>query len=181
MQKPKLRELMINGKGLSGFEWPENCGDFDMRIARDGTWYYRNSPIGRIELVKLFATVLQRDADGKYWLVTPVERGEIIVEDSPFVALEMQVVIRKNKQILRLRTNLDHWVEAGGDHPVWVVEKDNGEPIPYIHIRDGLNARIHHNVFYQMVDVGYSKADAQGIETLYIDSGANSYRLGALQ
>ncbi len=99
---------------------PPTAGEqsFDIRIARDGTWFHEGGPIRRIELVKLFASVLRRDDAGGFWLVTPVERGRIIVEDTPFVAVEMTASGNGDEQVLSFRTNLDEWVEAGPEHPI---------------------------------------------------------------
>ncbi|UFN51411.1 DUF1285 domain-containing protein [Roseomonas sp. OT10] len=135
-----------------------DCGHFDMRIARDGTWHYRGSPIGRKELVCLFASVLKREPDGGYVLETPAERGRIEVDDAPFVAVEL--VWRHcdcdhgtaKQQCLTFRTNLDQVVTAGAEHPIR-VEHDprTGEPRPYVTIRPGLEARICRAVFYELV------------------------------
>lgn len=126
---------------------------FDIRIARDGTWYHEGGPIKRIELSKLFATVLRRDEAGDYWLVTPVERGRIVVDDVPFVAVEMTASGRGEDQVLSFRTNLDDWVEAGPEHPIRVAhDPESGEPTPYIDIRMGLEARIARSVYYDMVN-----------------------------
>jgi hypothetical protein len=137
------------------------CGDFDMRIGRDGTWYYRGSPIGRLPLVKLFATVLRRDAAGDYWLVTPVERGRIAVDDAPFTAVELTPDGTGRDQALRFRTNLDETVTAGPDHPIRVThDPATGEPRPYILVRPGaegvpgLEALILRPVYYQLVELG---------------------------
>lgn len=178
---PGLKELMEKGEGLSGFAWPENCGDFEMRIARDGTWYYRGSPIGRKKLVQLFATVLQKDANGDYWLVTPVERGRIEVEDAPFVAIEMQVEKdAAGRDVLNFRTNLDHWVRAGGDHPIRVThDPETGEPSPYIMVRDGLEALISRAVFYDLVERAEAVEDGK-LARLILRSGADSFELGTL-
>ena len=117
---------------------------YDMRIARDGTWFYHGSPIGRIALVKLFATVLRRDDDGVFWLITPAERGRITVEDVPFVAVEVQAKGEGEARTLSFRTNLDEWVTAGPEHPIRVVQGAAGgaelsdAPTPYILIRDRL-------------------------------------------
>jgi hypothetical protein len=136
------------------------CGDFSMRIARDGTWFYRGSPIGRKELVCLFASVLKREQDGSFWLETPVERGRIEVEDAPFVAVEMFwrdcadpfSPVPKPKQCLTFRTNLDEMVTADAEHPIRVqVDPRSREPRPYITVRPGLEARITRAVFYEMV------------------------------
>ncbi len=133
---------------------PLDCGDLGMRIARDGTWYYYNSPIGRLSLVKLFATVLKRDATGQYWLVTAAERGRIEVEDVPFVAVELDVNGAGQAQELVFRTNLDEIVIAGRDHPLRVEERSEGGPHPYLHVRNGLEARLARPVFYRLVEVG---------------------------
>lgn len=128
---------------------------YDIRIARDGTWYYQGSPIGRIGLVKLFSTVLRRDEAGEFWLITPAERGRIIVEDAPFVAVGLDVAGEGRGQVLTFRTNLDHVVEAGPDHPIRVeTDPVTQEPSPYILIRDKLEARINRAVFYELVDRG---------------------------
>jgi uncharacterized protein len=133
----------------------EPCGDFGLRIGRDGTWYYHDSPIRRLPLAKLFAGVLQREADGGYWLVTPAERGRIIVEDVPFIAVEMTVTGSDRDQILSFRTNLDDRVDADEHHPLRVTtDLHTGEPSPYVMIRDGLEARLARAVFYQLADLG---------------------------
>ena len=131
------------------------CGDFGIAIGRDGTWYYHGSPIGRKPLVKLFASVLRRENDGKYWLVTPVERGRILVEDAPFTAVEVTAQGDGKERIIRFRTNLDDEVEAGPDHPIRVDhDLASGEPSPYVHVRGGLEARILRPVYYHLVELG---------------------------
>lgn len=126
-------------------------GDFDFRIARDGTWFHEGAPIRRKPLVKLFASILWRDDDGSFWLRTPVERGRIQVEDAPFVAVELSVRGRGRGQVLAFRTNLDDWVEADSDHPLRVVEDpDSGAPAPYILVRDRLEALILRPVYYEL-------------------------------
>ena len=130
------------------------CGDIDMRIARDGTWYYLGSPIGRRALVKLFASVLKRDTDGDFWLETPVEKCRIRVEDAPFLAVEMTVRGGGDARSLEFRTNVDEIVIAGPDHPIRVdTDSDTGEPSPYVMIRDGLEALIARAVFYDLVEL----------------------------
>ena len=128
-----------------------------MRIARDGTWFYRGSPIARPRLVKLFASVLRREADGTYWLVTPVERGRVTVDDAPFVAVELTSEGEGPDRQLSFRTNLDEIVAAGPDYPLRVDTAANGEPAPYILVRPGLEARLNRPVFYELVDL----ADAE--------------------
>jgi hypothetical protein len=132
---------------------PVDHGDLDMRIARDGAWYYRGSAIGRLPLVKLFASVLRREADGSYWLVTPAERGRVEVEDVPFLAVELTVSGEGRRQQLIFRTNLDDIVTAGPDHRLRVETAATGEPAPYIHVRGGLEARLARPVFYELVEL----------------------------
>ena len=131
------------------------CTDLDMRIARDGTWYYHGSPIARKRLVKLFASVLRREADGSYYLVTPVEKGLVEVEDAPFVAVEMWREGDGQAQRLRFRTNLDDHVTADSTHPIRVNhDSATGEPAPYVLVRGGLEALIARPVYYDLVDLG---------------------------
>jgi uncharacterized protein len=131
-----------------------DCGDLEMRIARDGTWFYRGSPITRLPLVKLFASVLRREVDGHYWLVTPAERGKIEVEDVPFLAVALTVEGHGREQQLIFRTNLDDIVTAGPDNRLRVETTADGEPVPYILVRDELEARIVRPVFYELVELG---------------------------
>lgn len=155
---------------------------YDIRIDRDGTWYYHGSPIGRLELVKLFSTVLRRDEAGDFWLVTPAERGRITVEDAPFVAVEVtaEVTAEGAGQRLCFRTNLDERVVAGPDHPIEVrTDPDTGEPRPYILIRNGLEARIARPVFYELVERAEQVND-QGDVLLGIWSMGIFFRLGSL-
>lgn len=147
---------------------------YDIRIARDGIWYYHGSPIGRPAMVKLFATVLRRDAAGDFWLVTPAERGRISVEDTPFLAVALEVTDGDAGPVLRLRTNLDEWVEAGPDHPIRVVtDPATGEPNPYIVVRGPaeapLEARINRAVFYELVERAEIRGGGNSDE-----SGSNS-------
>jgi hypothetical protein len=154
---------------------------YDIRIARDGTWYYHGSPIGRIELVKLFATVLRRDDAGDFWLVTPAERGRITVEDAPFVAVEVEAEGAGPDQRLRFRTNLDHQVTAGPDHPIRVkTDAETGEPRPYILVRDGLEALIARPVFYELVERAEERFGDGGESRLGIWSTGIFFDLGSL-
>src|SRR5580658_9845479 len=135
-------------------------GDLDMRIARDGTWFYRGSPIARQRLVKLFASVLRREDDGSYWLVTPAERGRVAVEDVPFVAVAVEVAGQGQAQQLIFRTNLDEFVTAGPDHALRVEIAANGEPAPYIVVRPALEAKLARPVFYELVELAVEEAVA---------------------
>ncbi len=157
------------------------CGDFAMRIGRDGTWYYQGTPIGRKPLVKLFASVLRREADGDYWLVTPYERGRIVVDDAPFVAVECDIEGQGSAQRLVFRTNLDEKVTAGPEHPLRVVEtpaQDGrpAEPSPYVLVRPGLQALIARPVFYQLVE--QAVPDPADPATLGLWSDGAFFRLG---
>ena len=131
------------------------CGDLDIHIDTEGMWFYHGSPIGRKELVKLFATVLNIDEEGRYWLITPAEKGEITVEDVPFQAVEMTVTGENAQQTLTFRTNIDEIVIADKAHPIRIeTDPETEEPSPYIMVRDGLEARLTRSVFYQMVELG---------------------------
>jgi hypothetical protein len=133
---------------------PPFCGDLDMRIARDGTWFYLGTPIGRFELVKLFSSILKLE-DGKYFLVTPVEKVGITVDDAPFVAVDFEASGQGREQVLRFVTHVEDEVDAGPDHPIRVVrDPQSGEPSPYIMVRDGLEALIDRKSFYRLVDLG---------------------------
>lgn len=129
---------------------PPFCGDLDMRIARDGTWYYLGTPIGRVELVKLFSTILRRDGDD-YFLVTPVGKVGITVDDAPFVAVDFN---RKGDALV-FETNVGDFVEAGPDAPIRVErDPETGEPAPYVLVRANLEALIDRKSFYRLVEVG---------------------------
>lgn len=137
-----------------------DCGDFDIRITADGVWHYRGSPIGRIALVRLFASVLKRDEQGQFWLETPAERGRIQVDDAPFVAVELQVEGAGREQRLRFRTNIDETVTADAQHPIVLrrdpraATGDDGETgRPYLRLRDGIEALIARPVYYALVEL----------------------------
>ena len=133
---------------------PEFCGDLDMRIARDGTWFYLGSPIGRKPLVKLFSGVIRYDDDGKYYLVTPVEKIGITVDDAPFVAVEMFVEGEGRERIISFRTNVDDFVIVDGDHPFRIeIDPKTKEPSPYVRVRANLEALINRPVFYDLVNL----------------------------
>lgn len=136
---------------------PDFCGDIDMRIARDGTWFYQGTPIGRAPMVRLFSTILRRDGDD-YFLVTPVEKVGIQVEDAPFVAIRLEVEGEGEHQCLRFFTNVDDNCDADADHPLRVhIDVDSQEPSPYVRVRTNLEALIHRNVFYQLVDLAVTR------------------------
>jgi uncharacterized protein len=136
---------------------PPFCGDLDMRIARDGTWFYNGTPIGRPALVRLFSTILRKDPD-RYVLVTPVEKVGIAVEDAPFLAVELAKETGENGRRLRFRTNVDEWVEAGPDHPMRFEPGDSGGLKPYVHVRADLWALVKRALFYDLVDLGETRS-----------------------
>ena len=143
---------------------PDYCGDIGMKIARDGQWYYNNSPIGRKKLVRLFSTILRHDKDGEHYLVTPVEKIRVEVEDAPFVATLMQVSGAGQEQVLRFETNVGDFTEAGPEHHMR-FENDavSGEPSPYVHVRARLEALIARPVFYDLVELGVVEGDKFGV------------------
>jgi hypothetical protein len=159
---------------------PVELGDLDMRIARDGTWYYRGTPINRIPLVKLFASVLRREPDGSYWLVTPAERGRVIVEDVPFMAVAVEAQGTGRAQQLIFRTNLDEIVTAGPDHPLRVETAADGTPAPYILVRPGLEARLARPVFYELAELGHEERVGEE-EQFGLWSGGTFFRLGEVE
>ncbi len=145
------------GKGLPPVDkWnPEFCGELDMEIKADGTWFYMGTPIGRQSLVQLFSTVLRKDVDGKTYLVTPVERVAIRVEDAPFVAVEVDVSGEGEGQVMTFRTNVGDLVEAGPEHPIrFVDEKETGGLKPYLLVRGRLEALVARPVMYELVEHG---------------------------
>lgn len=145
------------GKGAAPVDkWnPEFCGDLDMEIKADGTWFYMGTPIGRMPLVQLFSSVLRKDEDGRTYLVTPVEKVGIRVEDAHFLAVEMDVSGKGEGQILTFRTNVGDIVEAGPEHRLRFVDEDEtGGLKPYLHVRGRLEALVARPVMYQLAEIG---------------------------
>ena len=143
---------------------PDYCGDIGMKIARDGQWYYDNSPICRKKLVRLFSTILRHDDDGEHYLVTPVEKIRVDVEDAPFVATLMTASGEGCLQVLRFETNVGDFTEAGPDHPMrFEIDATTGEPSPYVHVRARLEALIARAVFYDLVELGEVHEDRFGV------------------
>jgi uncharacterized protein len=154
----ELAALLKTGKLPPVHLWnPSHCGDSLMRIARDGTWFHEGSPIGRKELVRLFSTILRREADGGFVLVTPAEKLDIVVEDAPFIAVEATTEGEGRDRRLIFRTNVDDLVEAGPEHPLRVETAADGSPRPYVHVRAGLEALINRAVFYQLADLALAE------------------------
>jgi hypothetical protein len=131
---------------------------------QDGTWLYHGSPIQRIELVKLFSSVLRREADGSFWLVTPVERGRVEVDDAPFLAVELVAEGAGPDQVLRVRTNVDQWLALGPQHPLRLRRAEGqasaAGPVPYVEVRAGLEARLARPVYYELVERGEERRHA---------------------
>jgi len=184
------------GQGIQGFEsiqaaagaaarkgpppvhlWnPPFCGDLDMRISLDGTWHYLKTPIGRPALVKLFASVLKREGD-KYFLVTPVEKVGITVDDAPFLAVELKVEEGAGPQARRLhfRTNVDDWVACGAGHVLrFEPEPATGGLKPYLHVRRDLWAKVTRALFYDLVELGEER-DVDGVRMFGIASGGEFF------
>jgi hypothetical protein len=132
---------------------PPFCGDIDMRIASDGTWFYMGTPIGRPALVRLFSTILKRE-DGKHFLVTPVEKVGIRVDDAPFLAVEMLREGDGRSRLLRFRTNVDDWVDCNSCHKLRFEPAADGGLTPYLHIRADLWAKVTRALYYDLVDMG---------------------------
>ncbi len=164
------------GKGLPPVHlWnPPFCGDIDMRIAGDGTWFYQKTPIGRLALVKLFSSVLKREGD-KYFLVTPVEKVGIAVDDAPFMAVELALDQNAAGRVLKFRTNADEWIEAGPGHALRFDEDAaNGGLKPMLHVRSDLWAKVARALFYDLVELGEER-DVDGKAMFGVASAAEFF------
>ncbi|HEX3863325.1 MAG TPA: DUF1285 domain-containing protein [Stellaceae bacterium] len=180
MEKPPSGNSSATQSPSRGRRPAVELGDLDMRIARDGTWYYRGSPINRPSLVKLFASVLRRDDDGTYWLVTPAERGRVTVEDAPFIAVALDAQGMQGEghdRQLIFRTNLDDIVTAGPERPLRIETAEDGTPAPYVLVRPGLEARIARPVFYELADLGAEEV-IDGEAQFGVWSGGMFFSLG---
>jgi len=163
------------GKGLPPVHlWnPPFCGDLDMRIASDGTWYYMGTPIGRPALVRLFSTILKRE-DGKHFLVTPVEKVGIRVDDAPFLAVEMQKRASGDGTTLRFRTNVDDWVDCDAAHRLRFEAAADGGLTPYLHVRADLWAKVTRALYYDLVDMGEARM-VDGQEMFGVESAGEFF------
>jgi len=137
---------------------PTHCGDSEMRIARDGTWYHQGSPIGRQAMVRLFSTILRREPDGTYVLVTPVEKLDIVVEDAPFIAVEMKMERHGSEASFAFRLNTGDLVTAGPEHGLRFEEREDGLR-PYLHVRGGLEALVARPVYYELATIALAGDD----------------------
>jgi hypothetical protein len=150
--------IVASGRTTGTCPDPVIRDDLNMRIARDGTWFYHGSPISRKPLVRLFASVLGRDDDGIYWLTTPVEKGRVEVDDAPFLAVAVEVTGTGKDQLLRFRTSLDQEIAAGPDNPLRVeLDPASQEPAPYVLVQGRLEALIARSVFYELVELGHEE------------------------
>lgn len=140
---------------------PTHCGHSGMRIARDGTWFHEGSPIGRKEMVRLFSTILRREADGSHVLVTPVEKLDIDVEDAPFIATAMQSQGEGEGREIAFSLNTGDLVLLDADHPLTIRQDQNG-PLPYVAVRGGMEARIGRSVYYELANIAIAE-DADGV------------------
>ncbi|MGE5545565.1 MAG: DUF1285 domain-containing protein [Solirubrobacterales bacterium] len=157
-----------------------DCGDLGIRIDRDGRWFYHGSPIGRKEMVCLFASLLCRRADGSFWLVTPDEMGRIEVEDAPFLAVEMFTCGGGRDLVISFRTNVDELVTVDAEHPLRVVTcPHSGEQVPYVTVRDGLEARLTRSVYYELVSRGFEEK-VGGVDLYGLWSRGTFFPLGQL-
>ena len=157
---------------------PPFCGDMDMKIAKDGSWIHQGQAIRRLAMGQLFASVLLLDEDGEYYLVTPVEKVRIQVEDCPFVATEMDLENEGDSQRLKFTTNTGEIVYAGADHELRVdTDPDSGEPHPVIHIRSGLDALINRSVFYRLVNEAEQR-EQDGETLIGVESDGCFFELG---
>lgn len=173
-----VREIKSGGPAPVHLWDPPFCGDMDMLIARDGSWIHEGKPIRRMALVKLFASVLKLEADGEYYLVTPVEKVRIQVEDCPFIAQDMDVCGEGNHQSLVFTTNMGEKVEANAEHLLRIdVNAETAEPHPILHVRSGLHALINRAVFYRMVDLAEERRNESGEVYLGIWSGGKFFPL----
>lgn len=140
---------------------PPYCGDIGLAIARDGTWSYRGSPIHRMALVRLFASVLRRDEDGRHYLVTPVEKVDVAVEDAPLLGVEMELLGAGAEQVLVIRTNLDDVVRIGREHPLWFAPSRDGSIKPYVRVRGRIDALVTRAVTYDLAELLVSDGDGR--------------------
>jgi hypothetical protein len=141
---------------------PSHCGDSEMRIARDGTWYHQGSPIGRQAMVRLFSTILRREPDGRFVLVTPVEKLDIAVEDAPFVAVELKAEGEGEAASLAFRLNTGDLVVAGPNHPLRFEPGAEG-PHPYVRVRAGLDALVARPVYYELAELALAGGEPPGL------------------
>ncbi|MCW8891561.1 MAG: DUF1285 domain-containing protein [Sedimenticola sp.] len=178
-----LAEIQSKEAGSSAKKpWhPQHCGEIDIRIAHDGTWYHEGRPFQRLSLVKLFSSVLRREADGNYYLLTPAEKMHIQVDDAPFVITQVEQITEQEQLALLFTTNLGEQVIADANHPIRVeFDPTTGEPRPYIHCRDNLDGLINRAVYMEMVELG-ELFDKAGEKHLGVSSQGILFDLGSIE
>lgn len=156
---------------------PPFCGDIDMQIRRNGQWFHDGSEIKRPALARLFSTILRRDEDDCYYLVTPVEKVRIRVDDAPFLVTTVERLSRDEESYLQFTTQTGDVVVASAEHPIW-LEYHDGEPAPYVHVRDRLHALIGRNAYYQLIEWGQSRAGSEGRDELVVHSAGRDFVIG---
>lgn len=185
-QTPSLQDVIARFGGEASLRkkppvhlWnPPFCGEIDMRIARNGDWYYMGTPIGRPAMVRLFSSILRREPDDSYVLVTPVEKCRIRVDDAPFTAVELTVAGEGDGRLIAFRTNVDDIVPLDTDHPLRVaVNPATGEPSPYILVRDRLEALIGRAVYYELVNMA-EETELGGRQVFAVRSAGQWFPLG---
>lgn len=153
--------------------------DSDFRITRDGTWFYQGSPMGRQAMVRLFSTILCRDEEGEYWLKTPAEKCRIEVEDAPFVMIGFRVRDLEQGRTLCFKTNVNEWVALDSDHPMELrADPETGDMLPYIRVRDGLDAKLSRPVYYELAEHALSEGEVRDGQRGVVSAGS-FYPLGA--
>ncbi|MGX6647237.1 DUF1285 domain-containing protein [Maricaulaceae bacterium MS644] len=170
-------------KGEGGYppveRWePEYCGEMDMVIRRDGSWWHEGTRIGREKLVRLFARILRKDADGETYLVTPVEKIRIKVEAAPFVAVRIDAAGEGRDQRIAFATNMDDLIVAGPEHPLRIELSEDGEPEPYVHVRGRLEALITRAAFYDLAELAVEGETVTGETMMGVWSRGVFFALG---
>lgn len=159
---------------------PPLCKNVEMRIDREGRWFFMNSPIGRKRMVKLFSKVLRLDDDGEYYLVTPVEKIRIEVEERPFLIIDYQIIEDNEDQIIVFETNTGEKFILDDDHPiVFKTNSETGEPKPYVRVRSNLEGIISRNIFYKLIDLS-TKKEIEGNQIFVINSNNQEFTIGKL-
>lgn len=160
-------------------QWhPKLSGEMDLRISRDGQWIHKGEPLGREAIVKLFSSILRREEDGQYYLLTPVEKWQIQVEDTPLLAHSLEVTGTGEQQIIKLTTSVGETLEVGADHPLEVGNyEDSGQPRPLVRVRHGVDARLVTAAYYDLAEhVVEQTIDEKPV--LGVFSHGNFYKIG---
>lgn len=182
MDVNQLQQILADQKQAPVEKWhPENCGEMDLVIKNDASWWYMGSKINRKRLVKLFSTVLKKEEDD-YFLVTPVEKIKIQVEDVPFKIINLQQIKDKKyaHPLIVMQNNIGELIPLNNEHPLEIKQDNNGFPLPYITVRKNLNAKLSRSVFYEIVTLA-KPTQLNGVEHLIVHSGDWNFDLGAAE